>query len=207
MKAMSKTKLVCGVGINDADYPVTAYAVIGGRETQVRTCPIYQAWSSMIKRCYSEKLHARRPTYAGCSVAPEWHRFSKFREWMITQDWKGKQLDKDILIQGNKVYSSETCVFITRALNLFMTEHGGARGEWPIGVCWHKASGKFMVRCRNPFTGRRECLGHFTDQEESREAWRAKKHELACIYADQQTDPRIANALRARYANKIGEEA
>lgn len=57
-----------------------------------------------------------------------------------------------------------------------------------------------MARCNNPFTLARECLGFFQDPDAAHEAWRARKHEHACVYADMQTDPRIAKALRARYA-------
>ena len=74
------------------------------------------------------------PTYKGCSVSEEWLRFSNFKRWMEKQDWDGKQLDKDILFEGNKVYSAETCVFVTSVVNSFTSDSGAKRGEWLIGV-------------------------------------------------------------------------
>lgn len=194
-----KSALVRGVGVNDADFPVAINAVIDGIPKQVWICQFYLAWKDMLRRCYSARYHSIYPTYIGCTVAPEWHSFMAFREWMLTQDCEGKQLDKDILYQGNKVYSPHSCVFVSAQLNNFMLDRAAARGEWLIGVYWEKTNEKFRARCRNPITGYQESLGCFDDQHEAHEAWRAKKHEHACRYADMQTDPRIAAALRTRY--------
>ena len=159
----------------------------------------------MLKRCHSAGYLSNRPTYIGCRVASEWLKFSSFRSWMDAQDWKGNHLDKDVLMPGNKVYAPEVCVFIPRVLNNFLNECGRARGEWPLGVYWNKPSRKFMAQCNNPFTGKQENLGLFDFPEAAHEAWRARKHEHAMRYADQQSDQRIAEALRARFA-KRGEE-
>ncbi len=156
----------------------------------------------MLERCYSAKYHERKPTYNGCSVAKEWHSFSTFRAWMIKQEWNGNQLDKDLLIPGNKVYGPDTCVFVSGKLNTFMSDCGSARGEWPLGVCWDSTKGKLISQCSNPFTGKKEHLGYFTDPFEAHEAWRERKHEHACRYAGMQTDQRIASALITLYADK-----
>lgn len=199
---MKKSRLIHGAGINDADYAVKLFVNFDGKQKLVWACHFYETWKGMLKRCYSAKAQAKSPTYAGCTVAPEWLRFSNFRTWMAANPWEGNELDKDILHPGNTVYSPEACVFVSKALNLFMLDSGATRGEWPIGVCWHKNSGKLQAKCCNPFTGRREHLGYFDCPEVAHEAWKNRKHELACMYADQQTDPRIANALRNRYAGK-----
>lgn len=204
MEARKKAKLVYGVGVNDEDYPMYVSAKVGGRHKKLWTCPIYRTWKDMLGRCYNAKCHAKHPTYIGCTVAPEWLSFSAFRAWMLAQEWEGKELDKDILIQGNKVYGPDACVFVPANLNLFMNDNRSVRGEWPTGVSWHKASGKFSSRCCNPFTGKREQLGLFTCPDAAHEAWRQRKYQHACAYADQQADRRIAQALRANYIRKQG---
>lgn len=153
----------------------------------------------MLKRCYSAKLQAKYPSYIGCSVVPEWLSFMAFRAWMIRQNWVGMELDKDLLFPGNKVYSPNTCVFISDALNKFTTDSAAARGEWPLGVDWRKHSGRFRALCSNPFTGKREHLGYFTCSDAAHEAWRKRKHEIALQLAAEQTDPRLAAALTTRY--------
>ena len=198
---------VYGVGINDADYVVErkeTVVVNGVRKRKlVWYCPYYRVWKDMLKRCYSPKYRETRPTYAGCSVSEEWLTFSLFRRWMEGQDWEGKQLDKDLLVEGNKVYSSETCVFVTGAVNNFTIDSGASRGEWLIGVCWHKRDGMFISSCRNPLTEKNENLGYFTCEQEAHQAWLKRKLELAHQLAAIQPDERVGRALVDRYTNYI----
>lgn len=199
-------KLVYDVGINDADYVTQIKETIGhtdGKRKQkvVWICPYYRTWASMLNRCYSDKKY---PTYKGCTVCDEWLIFSKFKSWMDVQDWEGKQLDKDILFPDNKAYRPETCVFVDSSINTFIIESGVIRGEYPIGVYWAKRGEKFKAQISNPFTGKREYLGYFTDPQEAHQAWLKRKLELAKLLAEEQADPRVAKALIERYENYIG---
>lgn len=188
------SKLVQGVGINDADY--TVQHLLNGK---VVFCPFYRAWLNMLHRCYCPKFLSRNPTYLGCTVISEWLTFSSFRAWMVKQDWVGKHLDKDILISGNKIYSPETCVFIDSGINKFLVDRSLHRGEWPLGVYFEPRTNKFRACCKNPFTKKNVKLGRFTSPEQAHEAWKQRKHELACQLAEQQSDKRVAEALRTRY--------
>jgi len=142
-------KLVCGVGFNDSDV--------------VTKCdPFYSRWKGMLVRCYSAKYHAKRPTYIGCTVCDEWLTFSNFKSWMEKQDWKGKELDKDILVIGNKLYSPELCVFVTKLTNSFILDRASSRGSYPLGVYFDKKEGKIRAICKNPFSGKCEHLGYFS---------------------------------------------
>lgn len=203
---MKPKRLVCGVGVNDADYVVVKYEItdIGGKQKRKRAwiCPYYQTWKSMLERCFSTKFQERNQTYKGCSVSEEWLTFSNFRSWMEKQDWEARQLDKDLLFEGNKVYSAGTCVFVTQALNSFTIDRGAARGEWSLGVDWYKARQKFRANCHNPFAKKLEYLGLFTTEQQAHNAWLKRKLELAHELAAIQTDPRVAQALVDRYSKQ-----
>ena len=186
--------LVCKVGINDADYVVQP--VINGRQ---EVCHFYQVWVSMIKRCYSKKFQVKNPAYVGCSVCEEWKTFSKFKCWMQNQNWRGKELDKDILLNGNKIYSPESCVFVSKIVNTFTVDGGASAKSRIVGACFSKNHKKFISRCNNPLSGEREHLGYFFQEIEAHQAWKKRKHELACQLAELQSDERVANALRTRY--------
>lgn len=202
---MKPKKLLFGVGFNDANYLVQKNETIGSVDgkrklKEIWTCPYYRAWCNMLKRCYSAKCQEKQPTYKGCTVSEEWLTFSNFKAWMEKQDFEGKQLDKDLLFEGNKVYSSETCVFVEPMVNTFTVDRGASRGEWMIGACWHKQREKFAARCCNPFTKKKEHLGYFTCEQAAHEAWLKRKLELAHELAAIQTDERISKALIDRYS-------
>ena len=202
---MKQKKLIYGVGINDVDYVVAKFEFLGrvdGKQKKkaLWRCPYHQAWVSMLTRCYSTKLQERSPTYRGCSVSEEWLTFSNFKSWMEKQGFEGKHLDKDLLFEDNKVYSAETCVFVTPLVNTFTTETKASQGGWMVGVCLDKALEKFVAQCRNPFTKKNEYLGLFTNEQQAHDAWLKRKLELAHELAAIQTDQRIAKALIDRYS-------
>lgn len=186
--------LVHGVGINDAEYTVTK---VSGKKRV--SCQFYTVWQNMLQRCYGEKFKKRRHSYAGCLVCEEWLTFSNFKRWMEAQDWHGKSLDKDLLSGESKLYSPDTCAFIDRSVNNFITDRAALRGDWPIGVSFEKCKGVFRSYCNDPFTGKCKFLGYFKCPNEAHMVWKKRKHEIACQIADLQTDERVANALRLRY--------
>ena len=192
--SISKRKPVYGIGINDADY-ITNQTING---TQA-TCPIYQTWRSMLFRCYDNSFQKRQPTYAGCSVAKEWLIFSKFRAWMKTQDWEGKQLDKDILVPGNKGYSPEACIFVSSQINVLITDNEALRGECPRGVYFHKARGKYSAQCS--VNGKNKHIGSFTTIKAAEDAYLEFKTTLILELASTQ-EPRLMEAL-IRHAELI----
>lgn len=194
-----KSLLICGVGINDLPDPVSRYEKIDGVNKRIWVCPYYRTWNDMLRRVYGKVAPIKNPSYAGCSVHEDWLRLSNFKSWMETQNWEGKHLDKDILFVGNRVYSPETCVFVTRQTNNFVLENEGLRGDFRIGVSLHKQSGRLSATCRNPITKKSEHLGLFNNEELAHKTWKKRKHELACQLADLQTDERVAAALRVRY--------
>ncbi len=208
---MSRVKsLICGIGRNDANYVVQKFSSIedrypSGRKKQVLTwvCPYYSSWSHMIKRCYSQCTVSKNPSYMGCTVEDDWLLFSTYRVWMIQQDWEGNQLDKDILFEGNKVYSERTCVFVYGKVNSFLVGCDKSRGKYLIGVYWHKSSAKYISQISNPFGKSQVYLGLYNTEIEAHLAWKKRKHEYACELADSSyvTDDRVRVALRNRYKN------
>lgn len=165
---------IYGIGINDADYV-----------TQSRTkerkmmCPAYAAWTGMLRRACSEEFHKRKPTYKDVKVCDEWKYFMGFREWFIKNHVDGYQLDKDLLVIDNKIYSPETCTYAPNWLNSFTISCKSSRGDYLVGVYWNKQKNKFKAQCCNPITKKAEHLGYFSSEEDAYEAWLKRKLELA----------------------------
>lgn len=121
------------IAVNDADYDVTRTAIVNGKKKTVWACHIYQKWMGMLERALSKATKSANPTYENVAVCEEWLKFSNFKVWMEQQVWEGLNLDKDMLIPGNKIYSPEACCFIDTSLNMLL-HRSVSRGEYPLGV-------------------------------------------------------------------------
>lgn len=185
--------LVCGVGLNDAPYPTET----GKYSGESSVCKFYQVWRDMIRRCYSDKFKEKHPSYKDCETVPEWLYFMNFRSWMETQDHEDNCLDKDLLFPDNKLYSPETCVFIPQALNKFLLDNKKNNGSLLKGVKYNSKTGKYRAECNNPFG--KGAIGTFNTEIEAHEAYKYKKREIANLWADKQSDPRIAISLRSLF--------
>tara|TARA_R110000824_G_scaffold45400_2_gene131317 strand:- start:219 stop:890 length:672 start_codon:yes stop_codon:yes gene_type:complete len=192
-RSLAQRKLIHGVGINDANYIIQP--LIDGKQTR---CHFYVVWKSMIERCYSKKFQEKNPTYMGCSVAKEWLTFSSFRQWMEARNWVGLELDKDILVSDNKVYSQETCMFVSSQINTLLSGNATKRGKYPQGIYWHKKSGKFIAQCN--VGGRKRYLGLFSTQKEAEYTYLIFKAGVIEAFSSSDEvskDERLSKALMA----------
>ena len=160
----------------------------------------YMLWCSMLERCYSDTYQKKKPTYKSCKVSDNFKSYEYFYEWCHKQvgfDNKGWQLDKDLLIKGNKVYSETTCVFIPSEINLLLIKSTASRGEHLIGVCWDKAKKAFIAQV-NKNKGKQEHLGLFNTEIEAYNAYKTAKEAFVKEQAEKwkgQIDPRAYEAL------------
>ena len=132
-------KLVQGVGIIGSRYMITD----GGKMLLE-----YDYWKGLLRRCYDSKLHEKYVTYRNCTCSDNFIHYEYFYEWCNKQVGfgnKGWHLDKDLLYKGNKLYSENTCVFLPREINSLLIKRCNERGDYPIGVMWHKASNKYSA--------------------------------------------------------------
>lgn len=168
-----------------------------------KPCLFYQAWSSMIIRCYAEDRREAYRTYIGCTVDERWRKLSEFKKWMQSKDWKGKCLDKDLLVKGNRIYSPETCAMLSNDLNSFIMRHG--HPDLLEGVIYNSSRKEYVpIRYRYPFIKeiRRQPRAAFKTEEEAHIQHLENRHEIALLYAENEKDPAVAEALRNRWRTK-----
>jgi len=163
--------------------------------------PIYVAWCGMFERCYSEKYHLTRPTYRGCSVAEDWHNYQVFYKWAVTRYRKGYHLDKDILVQGNKVYSPYTCCFVPQAVNSLVSVV--LKGDCSLGVSKRKKKGTTEFNGRYNVNTSSCYLGRFDCEKEAAACYKEYKEflfqETATILLERNIIPtNVAEALFSR---------
>ncbi len=116
----------------------------------------FKHWYRMLSRCYDNKCQEKEPSYIGSQCYDEWHNFQNFAKWFDDNYYKinneRMQLDKDILYKGNKLYSPETCVFVSQRINNLFTKRQNDRGDLPIGVT--RIRDKYLAQINK--NGRRE---------------------------------------------------
>jgi len=78
---------------------------------------VYSTWKSILQRCYCKDKLKLNPTYLGCTVCDEWHNFQNFAEWYKNNYIDGHHIDKDIKVEGNRIYSPSTCLFVSQKEN------------------------------------------------------------------------------------------
>ena len=169
--------------------------------TKERKSKIFSYWKNMLKRCYCDKSLEVSPSYEDCQVTENFRNYQYFKEWCFQQigfeevDRNGKsfQLDKDILVKGNRIYSEDTCCFVPKEINMFSVIRAKDRGECLIGVGYKpKSVKKFRARCGNKY------LGLFNTELEAFYAYKQAKEtyikEVANKWKDQ-IDPRVYDAL------------
>ena len=186
-------------GVNDVVGGSTR--VINGKKVG---CPIYGKWQQMFRRCYEEWYQDLHPTYKGCSVCPEWMLFSNFKSWAESKEWQGRDLDKDFLSEGNKVYSPETCILIPQDINKFLTIRTNDRGANPLGVTHNVKGAKKPYRAQaNDYSGKRCGIGTFYTEMEAHMAYlRFKLETLSLHMLNYINEPLITKEL-TRIKDKI----
>lgn len=161
-------------------------------------------WGLMNNRClHGGAEQARRPMYVGCTTSPKFKDFNFFAEWSTNQVGYnvGFALDKDILYKENKVYSEDACVFVPQALNSFLNKSCASRGAYPIGVCLHKESGKFVAYAGNSGTASRY-LGIFNTEADAYAEYKGAKEAEARRWHERLrageyiVDPRVIERMR-----------
>lgn len=188
-------KLVCGIGFNGRKYPTYI------NDTIVEE---YEAWRGMLRRCAKE-YWVKFPTYTGTTCSENFKSYSFFYEWCQEQvgfgnkDEGGRcwQLDKDLLINMNKLYSEDTCVFVPQRINLLLIKRKASRGEWSVGVNWNKRDKKFQSSCSTGHSKKKN-LGSFNTPEEAFQAYKVYKEQVIKQVANEykeQLDQRVYNAL------------
>lgn len=182
---------VFGVGIVGTKYPIKVNGVIKKE---------YMLWVDMLRRCYSDNSKKKRPTYEGCEVSDNFKSYEYFYGWCHEQIGfgnEGWQLDKDLLVRGNRVYSESTCIFIPQEINKILTKSTASRGEYLIGVHWHKKDKAFVATVAKN-KGKTEWLGSFNTELEAFNAYKEAKESFIKEQAEKwkgKIDPRAYEAL------------
>lgn len=163
---------------------------------------LFKTWSGVLQRCFDPLWKNRHKCYEHTTCSEDFLCASDFIIWCKSQvghnsvDEYGKPfaLDKDILVKGNTMYSSETCVFVPREINNLILSNKKTRGGLPIGVT--TKGNKF--RARVSINRKEKALGVFNTLEDAFKAYKqAKEHHIKQVAEKwkDRIDCRVYNAL------------
>lgn len=140
--------------------------------------PEYSVWSGVFWRCYDERKLIKHPTYNGCEIQEKWYNFQEFAKWLVNrpQFSLGWQIDKDLLVRGNKLYSEETCCLLPPELNIFLAvKKDGIK--YP-GVSFDKKGNKY----------RSQIVDHKGNGKTRHLGWSDNPAELFILYKEAKED-------------------
>ena len=101
-KARSKSKsYIYNIGTNDVEF-VTKPTINSTRITH----PAYSIWEAMLNRCYGATNRSSN-NYIGNTCCMEWYSFNNFLTWWSNNYIPEYQLDKDLLVKNNKIYTTK----------------------------------------------------------------------------------------------------
>lgn len=151
----------------------------GNTRTRSNSLAAYKLWRSMLSRCY-DTYKRKYYNYIDCTVCEEWHNFQNFAKWYENNYYKIEgimmNLDKDILIKGNKVYNPETCMFVPQNVNVLFTKSNKIRGLYPIGVSLYRGN-KYKSTCSDG-KGKSLNLGYFITIDDAFDRYKSYKEKL-----------------------------
>ena len=147
----------------------------------------YRSWYNIFIRCCDEKRLKKFPTYRDCFINEELYNFQNFAKWFDENYYEieGERmcLDKDILVKGNKEYRFDRMIFVPERINTLFIKSDAVRGKYPIGVSYHKASGKYATSILKH--NKDEWLGLYNTPNEAFIAYKEAKEAYIKQVADE----------------------
>lgn len=137
---------------------------IGEGKYSNKTHPkIYAEWIDLVRRCFDTDFKNKYTTYKDCILEDYLLCFQNFAKWYEENYYEVEDekmnLDKDILVKGNKIYSRDTMIFVPQRINTLFVKSDAIRGKYPIGITYGKNEDKLKVSCK--VNGKRVHLGAF----------------------------------------------
>ena len=159
----------------------------------------YKYWNRIMERCYTKNIKTRNKniTYEECEVDERWYNFQNFANWYYENYYEVSNetmcLDKDLLVNGNKIYGPDTCCFIPNNINiLFKNQSRNKEDSLPKGITKRKdiSKNKYRVVCNKFIDGKSKKfnLGQYKTLQEAINALKEFKElyvkEVANKYKD-----------------------
>lgn len=172
---------------------------------------ILSIWKDIVKRTTAGSYaQSKLNTYVGCTLDERFKSYQYFNEWYKRQIGFDLmyEVDKDLLVKGNKHYSPELCTLLPKIINGTLCNSKRARGDLPVGVTLHGQNDMYVARCRYVEDGerKRKTIGYYKTPEDAFQGYKAFKEAYLKRLADYYRDTISAEAYEALQNYTIEED-
>jgi len=173
-------------------------------DTKIKNKKSYDTWKHMLCRCYENSK--KNQTYFDVSVCDEWLCYANFEKWYDENyydiDNEIMDLDKDILVKGNKIYSPNNCIFAPHRINSLFLKKDKKRKNCLLGVSYDVKTNKYKSQLNH--NGKKISLGYFNNKIEAFYAYKNAKENYIKQVADEYKDKIPKKLYNAMYKWEIG---
>ena len=170
----------------------------------------YRYWMSLLIRGCDNSLRDKLETYKDVVINQEVYNFQNFCEWWENNFYEieGETMciDKDILVKGNKEYRFDRMIFAPNRINVLFTKRDSCRGNYPIGVTYHKKNNKYIAKCgilTDNGNSKMKYLGSYNTPKEAFFAYKEFKEQYIKQIADEYKDKIPQRLYDAMYAWEV----
>lgn len=141
-----------------------------GKGEHSGSCKKHKCWTNMMLRCYYKTNKIDNDS----SVCESWHDYQVFAKWYEENYVKSFQLDKDLKIYKNKIYSPDTCVFVPNKINSL----------FPVKISHNKNLAHGVKMRRTRFASQISDKTFSTELEAMKEYWNDKYKSVQDVIID-----------------------
>lgn len=181
-------KRTFGIGyLGEGKYTFTDKNKLDNKGHAIKTT-CFNHWQSMIYRCYNEKFQ-KKSSYINCTVCEEWHNYQNFAKWFYenyyTVNNEIMNLDKDIILKNNNIYSPTTCCFVPATINkIFVKREKAKKFKLPIGLYQINLKNRTTYNVSIKEYNKDKNLGCFNTIEEAFNVYKTEKERYIKEVAD-----------------------
>ncbi len=156
-------------------------------------------YNAMYKRCYDSETKKLNPHYNDCTMYEGWRKDSElFTEWFESNYYEvvseTMEIDKDLLVMGNKEYAPDKCCILPQTINRMLSNcvkhQSGIRNkkykDLPLGVRYDEHKNKYygQIRMDNKLGGELINLNYWNTPEEAFNEYKIHKQAYILMMAD-----------------------
>jgi hypothetical protein len=145
-----------------------------------------------------ERCNPASKRYNNCTLGKEWEKFENFEKWYYENYYSIEEpleVDKDLLVKGNRMYSPDTCLLLPRFINTLITKTR-SYSLLPIGVKYNMGGKfKYVSTIKVAYQTHTKRSNYITECFDFYKEMKEKEVKMTAEYYKDKFPPKVYNAL------------